>query len=209
MNYYVAVALAGFLAGSLPWGLWIGHLVLGKDLRSLGSGNTGATNAFRTMGPVIGILVFLLDAGKGYAATAVLPGLLPGSEAVPYLKLVGGLAAVVGHVFTPFASFRGGKGVATSAGVFFGLAPLAAGLSIGVWAVFVLFSGIVSLASMIAVTVLPVAVYLTRASVRNQWESVLVLAFLLAAFIWIRHRANLKRLMNGTETSLYRKGNRE
>lgn len=208
MNYYLAAILGGFLVGSLPWGLWIGWLVRRQDIRTLGSGNLGATNVFRNVGALPGLLVFALDVGKGYAAAAILPGLLPGSEAHPYLRLAGGLAAVAGHVFTPFASFRGGKGVATSSGVFLGLAPLATGLSFGVWVVFVAVSGIVSLGSVVAALVLPVAVYLTRATVRHHWEAVLILALLLTLIIWVRHRTNLRRLMNGTETSLWKKAGR-
>jgi len=208
MNYYLAVLLAGFLLGSLPWGLWVGWIIKRQDIRTLGSGNLGATNVFRQVGPWAGLLVLLLDAGKGYLATAVVPALLPGAENVPYLKLVGGLAAVTGHVLTPFANFRGGKGVATTLGVFIGLAPVATAMSFGVWALFVALSGIVSLGSVVAALVLPLAVYLTRATVRNHWEAVLVLAVLLTLIIWVRHRANLKRLMAGTETSLWRKGDR-
>jgi glycerol-3-phosphate acyltransferase PlsY len=206
MNYYLAAVLAGFLIGSLPWGLWIGRLATGRDVRSLGSGNLGATNVFRSIGPLWGILVLLLDAGKGYMATAIFPSLLPGHETYPYLRLIGGLAAVAGHVLTPFASFKGGKGVATTCGVFLGLAPLATGMSFGVWAVFVAASGIVSLASMVAALVLPVAVYVTRATVRNHWEAVLILSLVLSLIIWVRHRSNLRRLMNGTEKSLWRRG---
>lgn len=208
MNYYLAVILAGFLAGSLPWGLWMGWLVKRQDIRTLGSGNLGATNVFRQVGWFAGLIILFLDAGKGYFATAIVPGLLPGAEHYPYLRLVGGLAAVTGHVLTPFANFRGGKGVATSLGVFLGLAPLATALSFGVWAVFVAISGIVSLGSITAALVLPVAVYFTRATVRNHWEAVLVLAIVLTLIIWVRHRANVKRLLNGTEASLWRKEGR-
>jgi glycerol-3-phosphate acyltransferase PlsY len=208
MNYYLAVILAGFLAGSLPWGLWMGWVVKRQDIRKLGSGNLGATNVFRQVGWFAGLIILLLDAGKGYLATAIVPGLLPGSEHYPYLRLVGGLAAVTGHVLTPFASFKGGKGVATSLGVFLGLAPLATALSFGVWMIFVALSGIVSLGSIVAALVLPVAVYLTRATVRTHWEAVLLLAVVIATLIWVRHRTNFKRLLNGTETSLWKKGTR-
>lgn len=206
MNYYLAVILAGFLAGSLPWGLWVARFLGRVDIRSHGSGNPGATNVFRVLGPGPGLLVFFLDAGKGFVATAIVPALLPGAEGYPYLRLIGGLAAVAGHVFSPFASFKGGKGVATSAGVFLGLAPLAAALSIGVWALFVAISGIVSLGSVVAALVLPAAVYLTRATVRHQWPAVLVLAVLIAVIIWVRHRSNLRRILSGTESSFWRKG---
>jgi glycerol-3-phosphate acyltransferase PlsY len=206
MNYYLAVILAGFLVGSLPWGLWMGWIIKRQDIRNLGSGNLGATNVFRQMGPWAGLLVLLLDSAKGYVATAIFPGLLPGAEHYPYLRLVGGLAAVTGHILTPFASFRGGKGVATSLGVFLGLAPLAAGMSFGVWILFVALSGIVSLASIIAALILPVAIYLTRATVRNQWEAVLVLALFLMIIVFIRHKTNFRRLLNGTEKSLWRRG---
>jgi glycerol-3-phosphate acyltransferase PlsY len=206
MNYYLAVLLAGFLLGSMPWGLWMGHLLGKGDIRKSGSGNLGATNVFRTIGPVPGLLVFFLDAGKGYLATAVLPALLPGSDAYPYLKLVAGLAAFVGHIVTPFASFRGGKGVATSLGVFLGLAPVPTAVSFGIWILFVALSGIVSLASLVAALMLPVTVYLLRATVQSQWPAVLLLALLVTLGIWFRHRANFRRLLSGTERSFWRKG---
>lgn len=206
MNYYIAVILAGFLLGSMPWGLWMGHLFGKGDIRKSGSGNLGATNVFRTIGPVAGLLVFVLDAGKGYLATGVLPALLPGSEAYPYLKLVAGLSAFVGHIFTPFASFRGGKGVATTLGVFLGVAPVPTAISFGVWIVFVALSGIVSLASLVASLVLPFSVYLTRGTVPTHWPAVLLLAGLITLGIWIRHRANFRRLLTGTEKSLWRRG---
>jgi glycerol-3-phosphate acyltransferase PlsY len=208
MNYYLAMILAGYLLGSMPWGLWVGRLLGKGDIRTQGSGNLGATNVFRIMGPAPGVLVLLLDAGKGYLATAVLPALLPGSEGYPYLRLVGGLAAVAGHILTPFASFRGGKGVATSLGVFLGLAPVPTAISFGVWILFVAASGFVSLASIIAAIVLPLAIYLTRATVHHQWPAVLVLALLIAGIIAVRHRANVRRLLAGTESSLWKKGPR-
>jgi glycerol-3-phosphate acyltransferase PlsY len=205
MNYYLAVILAGFLLGSMPWGLWMGHLLGKGDIRNLGSGNLGATNVYRTMGPWAALLVLLLDAGKGWIATAIVPGLLPGSESWPYLRLVGGLAAMTGHILTPFASFKGGKGVATSLGVFIGLAPIPTAISFGAFVVFVAATGFVSLGSMIAAVVLPLAIYLTRATVQHQWGAVLVLAVISATLILVRHRSNLKRLMAGTESPLWKK----
>ena len=111
MNYYLAVILAGFLLGSMPWGLWMGYLLGKGDIRKTGSGNLGATNVYRAMGPWAALLVLLLDAGKGWLAAVMVPTLLPGSESWPYLRLVGGLSAMTGHILTPFASFKGGKGV--------------------------------------------------------------------------------------------------
>lgn len=204
-NYYLAILIAGFLLGSMPWGLWIGLLVRRVDVRTLGSGNLGATNVFRTIGPFWGVLALLLDAGKGYLAAGLLPALLPGAGEYPYLRLLGGLAAVAGHVFSPFAGFKGGKGVATSAGVFLGLAPLATALSFGVFMILVAVSGFVSLGSLLAALVLPLAVYLTRGTLRIQWEAVLVLSMLIMATIWIRHKTNVRRLLEGTESSVWKK----
>lgn len=205
-NYYLAALLAGFLLGAMPWGLWIGFLVRRVDVRTLGSGNMGATNVFRSIGPFWGVLALLLDAFKGYAAAALLPGILGGAEAYPYIRLLGGLAAVAGHVFSPFAGFRGGKGVATSAGVFLGLAPLATALAFGVFMVLVAFSGFVSLGSLLASLALPLAIYLTRHTLPGQaWVPVLLLSVILSALIWVRHRANMRRLLAGTEASFWKK----
>lgn len=205
-NYYLVALLAGFFLGAMPWGLWIGLLVRRVDVRTLGSGNMGATNVFRSIGPFWGVLALLLDAFKGYAAAALIPGLLPGGESYPYIRLLGGLAAVAGHVFSPFAGFRGGKGVATSAGVFVGLAPLATAFAFGVFMLFVALSGFVSLGSLLASIALPLAIYLTRHTMPGQrWVPVLALSLVLSAVIWLRHRANMRRLLSGTESSFWKK----
>ena len=206
MNYYLAVILAGFLLGSMPWGLWMGYLLGKGDIRKIGSGNLGATNVYRAMGPWVAFLVLVLDAGKGWLAAVLVPSLLPGSESWPYLRLVGGLSAMTGHILTPFASFKGGKGVATSLGIFIGLAPIPMAISFGFFVLFVAVSGFVSLGSIIAALVLPVAIFLMRATVHRQWGAVMILAVIMATIIVVRHRANWKRLMAGTESPIWKRG---
>src|SRR6266540_7283141 len=120
--------LIGYLCGALPWGLWLGRWFKRVDVRTLGSGNLGATNVYRSLGPALGIATLLLDMLKGAIPTWVVPG-LPLAAAFPggaeWCRLAVGFSAIAGHVWTAFAGFKGGKGVATTAGVLLALSPIA------------------------------------------------------------------------------------
>ena len=184
--------LASYLLGAIPTSYLVVRLVKGQDLRLLGSGNLGATNLYRTLGWRYALPVGLFDLLKGVVPVVVFGPRAGGGEVVPLLL---GLAALLGHVFSIFVSFRGGKGVATGAGVVLGLAPWAFVAALAVWALVLALSGYVSLASITASVLLPPAVYLLAPERR----SLVGLFALLAALIVFFHRANIKRLLSGTE----------
>lgn len=197
--------LGAYLVGSIPTGYLMGR-ARGIDLRRVGSGNIGATNALRILGRPAGILVLLIDALKGWVGCTLIPTaawrwLGPAANsglALPaWLPVLGGLAAVLGHNFTCWLRFKGGKGVATSAGVLLGLMPIAFLAVLATFVVTLALTRIVSLSSLLAALVLPLATwYWHRAPV------LVGLAFLLAALAFYRHRANLRRLIAGTEPRL-------
>lgn len=181
----------GFLLGSLPCGYWLARS-RGVDIRKKGSGNIGATNVGRILGKEWGYLVFALDALKGWLAVWLAGEFL---QAGDNWTVVTGMAAVAGHVFSPWLNFRGGKGVATSAGVLLGLAPAALFWTAAVWGVSFAVKRIVSVSSLLAAAVFPFLVMWLEPG-----RPVLsVAAWALAALVWYRHRDNLQRLMEGKE----------
>jgi acyl phosphate:glycerol-3-phosphate acyltransferase len=197
---YGATAVGAYLLGSIPTGFLVAR-AKGVDIRAVGSGNIGATNVFRILGKPAGVLVLMVDGLKGFAACAWFCDLIAGWAQVPEpringLRIMAGVAAVVGHNFTCWLHFRGGKGIATSGGAYFALAPLAAGISLAVWVVIVAVSRYVSLASIAAAVVLPAAVWLTQGLALGLVTSVLGLMA-----IW-KHRSNIERLIRGTERRL-------
>lgn len=199
---YGATALGAYLLGSIPTGYLVAR-VRGVDIRAAGSGNIGATNVMRILGKPAGIAVLVVDGLKGFAACAWLCDVVAGAFGVPLaqansLRIVAGVAAVVGHNFTCWLHFRGGKGIATSAGAYFALAPLAAGIALGVWMVMLALGRYVSLASIAAAVALPTAVWLTKGLALGIVTSVLGLMA-----IW-KHRGNIGRLLKGTESRLGR-----
>jgi glycerol-3-phosphate acyltransferase PlsY len=199
---------AAFLCGSVPFGYWAGKLK-GLDIRQHGSGNIGATNVIRVCGKGIGIPVFILDMIKGLVPVLLPSWMLAGTEITGSLlsaaAVVCGLAAILGHMFTPWLGFKGGKGVATAAGVLLGIAPIAMLVALGAWLLFFFTSRYVSLASMAAAIAVPVtmAVQMTTA---KSWDGVLLgFGILLAILVVVRHRANIQRLMAGTESRVGKK----
>ncbi len=195
----VIAVLVGYLLGSLPFSVWIARL-RGVDLRAHGSGNLGATNVYRVVGWREGLLTLLLDVAKGTAVVLLSHRLVPGSAFVP---AVAGLAAVAGHMATPLAGFKGGKGVATGFGVFLGLAPVAALLGVLVWGSVLALSGWVSLASGVAAVTLPLWVGATRDGLGERYPIVLVLAAITAVLVVARHRPNWVRIVEGREPTLW------
>lgn len=177
--------------GAIPTSYLAGR-IRGVDLRRRGSGNLGATNAFRVLGWRAGVPVVIVDVAKGWVPTALFP-LLAGTPALEW-ALVYGVAAIVGHVFSVFVGFRGGKGVATSAGVFLALSPWALLIGFLVWGVTVVLTRIVSVGSLLAALVLPLAVFATNAP-----RIVFGLSAVLSLFVIYAHRANIGRLMRGEE----------
>jgi glycerol-3-phosphate acyltransferase PlsY len=185
--------LLSYLLGSIPTSFWVGKAVHGIDLRKEGSGNLGATNAFRVMGWKAALPVMIVDVAKGFVPAWLFPRL----DAVgPSWAIAYGAAAILGHVFSVWVRFRGGKGVATSAGVFLGLAPLAVLAGFVVWAIVVFATRIVSLGSVLAALTIPIAV---KVIPHQGGPPLFWFTIALAVFVIWAHRANLKRLIRGEE----------
>ncbi|MCZ6754456.1 MAG: glycerol-3-phosphate 1-O-acyltransferase PlsY [Gemmatimonadetes bacterium] len=182
-----------YLIGSIPTSLLVSRLVKGIDLRQHGSKNVGATNLYRVLGWRYAVPVGLFDMAKGYVPVAVVGPAVSGGVLIPLLC---GVAAVLGHMFSPFVGFKGGKGVATGAGVVLAMAPLAFLGAFGIWALLVFLTGYVSLGSVVAAASLPlltVWLYPDRPAVL--W----ITAALGALVVWM-HRGNIGRLLKGTES---------
>jgi glycerol-3-phosphate acyltransferase PlsY len=192
--------LASYLLGAIPTSYLVVRLLRGEDLRRQGSGNLGATNLYRVLGWRYAVPVALFDMAKGAVPVLVFAPRAGHGEFTPLLL---GATAMVGHVFSVFVGFRGGKGVATGAGVVLGLAPWAFLAALAVWAVLVRTTGYVSLGSIVAALALPPAVWLLHPERR----SLIWIFGLLAALVVVTHRANLRRLLAGTE-SRFRRGAR-
>ena len=193
MNLWLVTLPISYLLGSIPFGYLLVRFVRHEDIRAVGSGNIGATNVIRSGAKGLGIATLLLDLLKGFVAVLLARHIAPAN----YDLAVGApIAAVLGHVFPVWLRFRGGKGVATALGVFLALVPLAALVSLSVFLVIVLLSRYVSLASIIAAAVMPIAGILL-APVRSPLA---IVGFLfLAALIIVKHHANIRRLLAGTE----------
>lgn len=191
---------AAYFIGAIPFGYLVTRLVTGQDVRAQGSGNIGATNVIRVCGLKIGLLVLLLDALKGVAAV-LLPVLMSAAQDWPDLPIYCGLVAVCGHNWTVFLRFKGGKGVATSTGVFATLAPIPFAIALAGFLVTLLVTRFVSLASMAGAALLLIALLVQRAAMPDSPPSLtlIIVAAILVAFVFVRHRANIGRLIKGTE----------
>ncbi|MGH7614445.1 MAG: glycerol-3-phosphate 1-O-acyltransferase PlsY [Gemmatimonadales bacterium] len=184
--------LAAYVLGATPTAYLAGRLARGIDLCEHGSRNLGATNVYRVLGWAWAIPVALIDIAKGAIPVALF---LRWAGNEPWLAIAVGIAAVLGHMFSPYVGFKGGKGVATAAGMFVALAPLAVAIALPVWGLCLWLTGYVSLSSMVAATTFPLLVRLTRPdAVATLWASVA-----LAALIVFSHRGNIRRLVAGTE----------
>ncbi len=207
-----AILLAGYLIGSIPFGFIIGKLH-GIDIRKVGSGNIGATNVTRSVGKVAGKICFALDFCKGFLPVLALKMLVARGVIAPVMygmdEALVILAVVLGHMFTIYLKFKGGKGIATALGGIAGIAPLPAAAAFIVWLAVFKISGYVSLGSIIAAAALPVLVWLFGAlKITAQVKLPMLIFFvvLAVAAIWA-HRSNIKRLINGTENSFKKQDN--
>ena len=195
--------LASYLLGSLIGGLIVGKLRGGVDIRTLGSGNAGGTNALRTQGKSFALWVMLIDIGKGIVATRVIAplslqglGLADAGGLREWLPVLCGLAAILGHVYPVWYGFRGGKGVATLIGVVFGVEPILLGTVLLVWLVMVVLFGFVSLASMVAAVSIA---FVVAATGMQPYTPLLSFGVAVAVLVAFTHRSNLARLRAGTE----------
>lgn len=184
----------GFVAGSLPTGYLMGRVLRGIDIRTVGSGNVGATNVFRSVGKTAGLATLVIDMAKGFLPVW---GVLRGAPAEA-LPLIVGAAAVAGHTWSPWVRFRGGKGVATSGGVFLALLPGPTGVALATFAGVFALSRRVSVGSLAAAVALPVAAGLAGVPGPR-----LAMAILLGAVVVVRHIPNIKRLWRGEEPPLF------
>ncbi len=198
----IAFVLA-YLTGSIPNAYLIGKLVRGIDIRQHGSGNVGATNVFRTVGKTWGSVAFGLDVLKGFIASALLAKYFANQTSLQFgiFQLTLGITAILGHVFPIWLRFKGGKGVATSCGVFLGIFPKAVLASLAIWIIVAFLSRYVSLASLIAVSSFVVwVICFYRES--DIFYMAIALSVLLLCFIFYTHRSNIARLIQGTENKI-------
>jgi len=198
------VLLISYLVGSFPTGVIAGRLH-GVDLRQHGSGNTGFANALRVLGPKAGIPVLIVDIGKGLIAVMAVSALAGAHSPLgpTGIRIAAGLAAVAGHIWPAFTGFRGGKAVATTAGVFLALSPVATVVALAIWTVVVLATRYISVASIAAAFVLPFGVAIEARVVRTPQPVALVAAAAaMAIAIVVRHRSNMRRLLAGTESKV-------
>jgi len=190
------LVLAGYLLGSIPFGLILAKVLGGKDVRQHGSGNIGATNVSRVAGPLAGILTLVLDAAKGAVAVWLAARFTDHRASA---MIFAGLAALIGHCFPVWLRFRGGKGVATALGVFLALSPLAALAGFVLFLLVLLFWRYISLGSLTAAAAMPLLLYFLWAP-GHAPPLVITLGTLFAAvLIFYKHASNLQRLVHGTE----------
>ena len=193
MTDYILAAVIAYLIGSIPSGLILGKLFWHTDLREHGSHNIGATNAWRTLGKGAGIAVFIADSLKGQAGVAL--GLV--LAGTPLAAVLGGLFAIIGHSFSIFLGFHGGKGVATSLGVLTMLMGDVTFIVFVVWFTIVYMTRYVSLGSVVAGVLTPILAALFAYPMEY-----IVFTVIAALLVIVRHRENIKRLMNGTENKI-------
>lgn len=185
---------ASYLLGSIPTGLWLGLRLRGVDIREAGSRNIGATNTMRVLGKKLGAAALAADIAKGLIPVLLSARLDP---AQPHLPLFCGVAAILGHSFSIFLRFRGGKGVATSAGVFLGLAPGPMAIAIAVFAAVFAATRMVSAASVCAAAALAVSVWFFPLS-----TVIRVVVAVVAMLVILKHRANIRRILRGEENKI-------
>lgn len=200
------IAIAAYLLGSIPTGFLVAR-ARGIDIRTVGSGNIGATNVFRAVGKPAGIFVLLVDALKGWLAVAVLAKMICGSvcpaaspQTQEYLRIIAGISAILGHNYTCWLHFKGGKGIATSAGVLLALVPWALLIIFSIWVIVFASTRYVSLGSIAAAVALPFATWLTGQSL-----TMVGVTSVMSALAIYKHKANIKRLIQGTESRIGRK----
>ena len=195
----ILLLLGAYLLGSIPTAVWIGKYFYKIDVREYGSGNAGATNTFRVLGKRAGIPVLLIDVLKGFSAVslALFSPYVHGSNLYINLQLVLGIASLVGHIFPLFASFRGGKGIATLLGIILAVHPYAAFISMGIFVIVLIISSYVSLSSMTAAVAFPIVViFIFKTTV----PSLIIFSILIAIMVLITHQKNIERLLRREES---------
>lgn len=205
------VIIISYLLGSIPSSIWVGKLVKGVDIRDHGSGNAGATNTFRLLGWKPGVVVLLIDFIKGFSASFWISqwayfiadgpvSLFPYWDVDPFLRIVCGVVAVIGHMFPLYANFEGGKGMATAAGMLCGIEPVSVGITAIVFTTVMLISRYVSLASLVAAFIYPLLLVVLRYVFGWPIDgSILIFGAIVGLGIIVKHRGNIRRLIKGNE----------
>ena len=208
------ITILSYLIGSFPTAIIVARQVRGIDIRQHGSGNAGGTNVFRVLGWKAGVFVIMMDMAKGLFATIVLArlmyGPIPFENRTPFddftvVQIIAGCAAILGHVWTLFAGFRGGKGIATAGGMLIGIAPVEVAVAFGVFALVFLVSHYVSLGSLSAAVAFPLTMFFRENVFMVDIEGYKTLIFFsigISLLIIYTHRANIKRLLAGTENRI-------
>ncbi len=205
MFWFVIIIAGAYLLGSVPTSVWLGKAIKGVDLREHGSGNAGATNAFRVLGKPIGTVVLLMDMLKGFLAvnlTFLQHEIDPGSESWMLLRIGLGLLAVTGHIFPVFAGFRGGKGVAAITGAALAIHPWAALAAMGIYLLVFLVFKISALGSLSAALSYPVWISWVF---HSEFLTIRIFSIVVVVLVLVTHRSNIGRLVRGEEKVLFRK----
>ena len=207
----LVVIILSYLVGSFPTALLVGKIFKGTDIRSHGSKNVGSTNAFSVFGWKLGLLVQAVDISKGIIATLLISklfyGALPFENRTPFqditvVQIIAGISAVIGHTFSVFAHFRGGKGINTTGGMLLSLAPIDASISIGVFVLVLISSGYVSLGSITAAYSFPTTMFIRENFFDvdiSGYSTLIYFRIAVCIFLTYNHRANIKRLLYGEE----------
>lgn len=208
------VIMLSYLVGSIPTSIIVSKLTHGIDIRNHGSGNAGGTNVIRVVGWKIGVLVIAIDIFKGYVATMLVTKLMYGPipfnnrtpfEDITVIRIIAGCAAVLGHIWTAFSSFRGGKGIATAGGVLVALAPVELLVALGVFVLVFTLSRYVSLGSISAALSFPLAMLFRHNIFHAElygYHTLIFFSIGLSLLLVYTHRSNIKRLIEGTENRL-------
>jgi glycerol-3-phosphate acyltransferase PlsY len=208
MVILATIVIGSYLLGSIPFGYVAGRLA-GIDVRKAGSGNVGATNVVRVMGKRYGYPVFALDVLKGFGAVKIsmliASGRPPEWNSPEIFGILAATSSVLGHVYSPWLEFKGGKGVATSAGALLALTPVATLIGVAVWIIVFWLTRYVSLASVVATIALPMVILMIRSPEEKSGKSLFYSSVCVAALVIWRHRSNLSRLIRGTEPRFTRK----
>ena len=202
LKILVMIAVS-YLLGAIPTGFIIGKLTKKIDIREFGSGNVGAANAFRVLGIIPGIMTLIIDIAKGLICASIIATYFHrgcSDQFYNLFQIIAGTSSIIGHNWTIFLDFKGGKGVATSAGVFLAIAPIPILLCVAVWGICALITRYISLSSMIAAISLPIFIVIFNFRIGN-----LVFGIIAAVFVVIRHKGNIERLLHGTENRIGKK----
>ncbi|HOR60545.1 MAG: glycerol-3-phosphate 1-O-acyltransferase PlsY [Bacteroidota bacterium] len=199
LTYIIIFSILSYLIGSFSSAVWFGRWFWNTDVREFGSKNAGATNTFRVLGAKAGLIVFVFDVLKSFAAiqlVRLVPELQQNSELYIQIKILFGACAIIGHIFPVFSQFRGGKGVASMLGFIIAIHPLAAGITFGVFLIVFLISRIVSLSSISAALAFPFIIYFLE---KGNSLTLTIFSIIATCLIILTHLKNIKRLLKGEE----------